>query len=341
MAISFPSVVIDTPLRYISDAGRQPLLRGRPPDGPRDNCQFFFLPGIPLSTIALGIVKAGYCAEDGAGFVCAGGGHPGAKICQAVMGRRQPQRHAKAMANMNEHPQIDSGQAARTEVRTASKRHEIRENRKAIVAGTLIGWLMKIGCLTLRFHIEDRCGIGQPGVHPAPVIYALWHNRFFTVPAAWRKLCGQTRKSVVLTSASNDGAMVARAMAVFGFRAVRGSSSRRAVAALVGMKQAIRDGFDVCVTPDGPRGPRYVFHPGLVKIAETTHTPIIPIHVRFDAAWRLKTWDHFVIPKPFSRVHVIFDRPLTVLPAADAAAFEMERQRIETILLAGVDDSEI
>ena len=239
---------------------------------------------------------------------------------------------------MKDDPPSASGPAAPSEVRAAGKRHEIRENRKAIVAGTLIGWLMKLCALTLRFQIEDRCGIGQPGGHPAPVIYALWHNRFFTVPAAWRILCGRTRQSVVLTSASNDGAMVARAMAVFGFRAVRGSSSRRAVAALVGMKQAIRDGFDVCVTPDGPRGPRYVFHPGLVKIAEATHTPIIPIHVRFAAAWRLKTWDRFVIPKPFSRVHVIFDRPLTVLPAADAAAFEVERQRIQAVLLAGVDD---
>jgi len=235
----------------------------------------------------------------------------------------------------------DEAEAPRPEGSVAHKRHEIRENRKAIVLGTLIGWFMKGCAMTLRFQIEDRCGIGTPGVHPAPVIYALWHNRFFTVPAAWRILCGQTRKSVVLTSASNDGAMVARAMAVFGFTAVRGSSSRRAVAALVGMKHAIRDGFDVCVTPDGPRGPRYVFHPGLVKIAEATHTPIIPIHVRFASAWRLKTWDRFVIPKPFSRVHVIFDRPLAVAPAADAVAFEVERQRIEAVLRAGVDDLEI
>lgn len=244
----------------------------------------------------------------------------------------------RKVPRVSDQQQSDSGEEARPEVRPSRNRHEIRENRKAIVAGTLIGWFMKVCAWTLRFEIDDRCGIGTPDVHPAPVIYALWHNRFFTVPAAWHILCGKLRKSVVLTSASNDGAMVARAMAVFGFAAVRGSSSRRAVAALVGMKRAIRDGFDVCVTPDGPRGPRYVFHPGLVKIAEATHTPIIPIHVRFDSAWRLKTWDRFVIPKPFSRVHVIFDRPIMVMPAADAAGFEVERQRIEAVLLAGVDD---
>ena len=219
-------------------------------------------------------------------------------------------------------------------------RHEIRENRKAVVLGTLAGWLMRLCAMTLRFEIEDRCGIGVPGTHRSPVIYALWHNRFFTVPSAWRKLCGSTRQSVVLTSASLDGAVVARAMAVFGFEAVRGSSSRRAVAALIGMKRAIEEGFDVCVTPDGPRGPRYVFHPGLVKIAEATQTPIIPIHVRFSSAWRLNTWDRFVIPKPFSRVHVIFDHPLRVPPAANETAFEAERQHLETMLRAGVDDLE-
>jgi lysophospholipid acyltransferase (LPLAT)-like uncharacterized protein len=221
---------------------------------------------------------------------------------------------------------------------SARNRHEIRDNRKAIMLGTLAGWLMKLCAMTLRFRIEDRCGIGVPGTHPSPVIYALWHNRFFTVPSAWRKICGNSRKSVVLTSASLDGAVVARAMAVFGLGSVRGSSSRRAVAALIGMKRAIEDGFDVCVTPDGPRGPRYVFHPGMVKIAAATHTPIIPIHVRFASAWRMKTWDRFVIPKPFSRVHIIFDHPLRVVPAPDDAAFEAERQRIENALLAGVDD---
>jgi lysophospholipid acyltransferase (LPLAT)-like uncharacterized protein len=221
---------------------------------------------------------------------------------------------------------------------STSKRIEIRESRKAILLGTLAGWWMRVWSWGLRFQIEDRSGIGTPGTHPRPVIYALWHNRFFTVPPAWRRLCGKTRRSVALTSASLDGTVVARAMAVFGLGAVRGSSSRRAVAALVGMKHALRDGFDVCITPDGPRGPRYVFHPGMVKLAAATGTVIIPIHVRFSAAWRLKTWDRFVIPKPFSRVHVIFDRPLTVTDTSDPAEFEAERLRVENVLVAGVDD---
>lgn len=221
---------------------------------------------------------------------------------------------------------------------STTKRTEIRESRKAIVLGTMAGWMMRVWSWIVRFEIEDRCGIGTQGGHPGPVIYALWHNRFFTVPPAWRRICGRSRESVVLTSASLDGTVVARAMAVFGLGAVRGSSSRRAVAALVGMKHALRDGFDVCITPDGPRGPRYVFAPGMVKLAAATGTIIIPIHVRFSSAWRLKTWDRFVIPKPFSRVQVIFDHPLTVTNTNDPAEFEAERLRIEQVMVAGVDD---
>ena len=112
--------------------------------------------------------------------------------------------------------------------------------------------------------------------------------------------------------------MVARAMAVFGLGAVRGSSSRRAVAALVGLKRALLEGLDVCLTPDGPRGPRYRIQPGIIKLAEATGAPIVPIHVRFSSAWRLKTWDRFVIPKPFSRVEVTFAEPITLTRGMDA-----------------------
>jgi lysophospholipid acyltransferase (LPLAT)-like uncharacterized protein len=105
------------------------------------------------------------------------------------------------------------------------KSSEIRENRKTAILGTLAGWLMKLWSFTLRYEIEDRCGITRPGTHAMPVIFALWHNRIFTLPPIWSISGGNQRKSVVLTSASHDGAMLARAMAVFGLGSVRGSSS--------------------------------------------------------------------------------------------------------------------
>jgi lysophospholipid acyltransferase (LPLAT)-like uncharacterized protein len=221
---------------------------------------------------------------------------------------------------------------------STDRRTEIRDSPKMIVIGTLVGWLMRVCSWSLRMDIESRWNHGEGETAAGPVIYALWHNRFFTVPPAFRKVYGKNRRCVVLTSASHDGAMVARAMAVFGFEAVRGSSSRRGAAALVALTRAVRSGLDACITPDGPRGPRYEVHPGMVKLAVATGAPIIPIHVTFSSAWRLKTWDRFVIPKPFSRVRIVFDLPLVIDSSGGADGFEQQRLRVERAMIAGVDD---
>lgn len=215
---------------------------------------------------------------------------------------------------------------------------EIRESRKSTLIGSSAGWLMRLLCATLRFEIDDRCHLGSKGSLPKPVIYCLWHNRIFTVPRVWQKLCGAHRKAVVLTSASHDGAMLARAVGVFGIGSVRGSSSRRGVAALVALRKALREGVDICLTPDGPRGPRYVLQPGAVKLAQAGQAAIIPIHVEYASAWVIKSWDRFHVPKPFSKVRVIIDEALAVPAELSESEFEDWRLRIESILRAGVED---
>jgi lysophospholipid acyltransferase (LPLAT)-like uncharacterized protein len=198
--------------------------------------------------------------------------------------------------------------------------------------------MMRGWAKTLRVEIDDRCGVTLPNSQLPPVIYAMWHNRIFTIPPIWARTSGKFRKAAVLTSASKDGTILAKAMEVFRLRSVRGSSSRRAVAALIGMKRALKDGIDICITPDGPRGPKYSFHPGVIKLAESSGAPILPIHVTYSSAWRLKTWDALVIPKPFSRVTVVFDEMLVIPPKLDDAAFAEQLDRVKSILLAGVND---
>jgi lysophospholipid acyltransferase (LPLAT)-like uncharacterized protein len=220
----------------------------------------------------------------------------------------------------------------------SAKRIEIRGDRKAERLGTLAGWLMKAWSATLRFEITDHSGITTPGRHSHPVIFALWHNRIFTLPPIWHRTGGNQRQSVVLTSASKDGGVLASAMAVFHIGAVRGSSSRRAVAALIGMKRALADGFDICITPDGPRGPRYECQPGVIKLAESAGVPVIPVHAAYSRAWRLKTWDRLVIPMPFSKVRVTFGEMIPVPRKLDPEAFEAARARLESVLLNGADD---
>jgi lysophospholipid acyltransferase (LPLAT)-like uncharacterized protein len=217
-------------------------------------------------------------------------------------------------------------------------RHAIRDSRKSRVLGTMAGWLMRLWCSTLRYEIVDRHGICRPEHLGQPMVFALWHNRLFMVPMAWRRLTKGRRQVVALTSASHDGSALAHAMQVFGISAVRGSSSRRAVAALVGLKRALQQGLDACLTPDGPRGPKYHLQAGAMKLAQSAGVPIIPVHVYPSACWRLKSWDRFIIPVPFSHVRVVFDEALAVAPGLSDDAFETERVRIESILRAGAAD---
>lgn len=214
------------------------------------------------------------------------------------------------------------------------KRSEIRTSRKAEILGTLSGWVMKIWCATLRYEVEYSCVQDDP----APRIYLLWHSRIFVMPATWARTLGRRRKCVVLTSASHDGTILARAMKVFSLGAVRGSSSRRGVAALIGVKKTLDAGVDVCITPDGPRGPRHVLQPGAVKAAEFSGAGIVPIHVRCHSSWKLGTWDRLEIPKPFSTVSVTYGETLAVPRGLDETAFEATRARIEEILRSGVSD---
>lgn len=218
---------------------------------------------------------------------------------------------------------------------------DIRGTRRSALFGSLIGVLMKILGSTLRLTLRDEAGIGKSKPALAPCIYLLWHNRFLVVPYAWQQITQGHRSAVALTSASKDGDMVARAMAAFGLGAVRGSSSRRGVAALVGLKRALQDGHDICLTPDGPKGPRYSLQPGVLILAQATGAPVVPIHIRFHSAWRLGTWDRFVIPKPFSRVEVTFANPIAVATLLADTPTEEVRIHLETLLIQGTDDASI
>jgi len=219
------------------------------------------------------------------------------------------------------------------------KNTSIKGSRSSRILGYLAAAAMKLWSLTLRYRVNGEPGLRAPSVNSHPVIFALWHNRIFTMPPVWRRTGGKMRSTVVLTSASKDGTTLATAMKVFGLGAIRGSSSRRAVSALIGMKKALREGHDVCITPDGPKGPRYTVQPGLIKIAQTSETEIVPIHITYSSAWRLKSWDRFVIPKPFSLVSVTFDEPRKIRKGISEEDFEAERLALEKCLTIGADDA--
>ena len=145
----------------------------------------------------------------------------------------------------------------------------------------------------------------------------------------------------MLTSASKDGALLATVAENYGMRAVRGSSHRRGVAGFRDMLRELEDGCCMCITPDGPKGPIYKCHPGVIRLASVSGLPIIPLCIDIPRCWRIrKAWDKFVIPKPFSRITVTAREPLYVPAELDN---EMQREymdKLDALLAYGMPDFE-
>lgn len=209
----------------------------------------------------------------------------------------------------------------RTEVRfTAWQRFVIW---LATWAGTLA---IRLIAPTLRWAVSiEEGGPAEGNVRPA--IYVFWHRCVFVATWHFRK-----REIAVMTSQSFDGEYIARIIEKFGYGAVRGSSSRGAVRALLGMHREIDDGRTVAFTIDGPRGPRYVAKPGPVLLARNTGVPVMCFHIALEDPWVLPSWDQFMIPKPFSRALVRIGRLIRVPADADSPALERYHAEMQATL---------
>jgi len=215
---------------------------------------------------------------------------------------------------------------------------EIRGTRKQRIIGKIAGWIIRIMGWTLRYRIEGLEQL-EAKYQGKPVIYALWHNRIFAMPYTRSKLA-KGRELVVLTSASKDGAILENAVSVFNIGAVRGSSSRRGAAALVALRKKIKAGASICITPDGPRGPRQKLQPGIVKLAQASGAPILAINVEFSKCKQLKTWDQFRVPWPFSKVYVKVEDGIDIPRDIDQSAFEQQVRDIELLMNQPVEKIE-
>jgi hypothetical protein len=168
---------------------------------------------------------------------------------------------------------------------------------------------------------------------PWPTITPLWHNRILIladlIPRAIRE------RSVALASASRDGEVAAQVLRAVDFGVVRGSTSRRGHEALYGLKRALLAGKTVAMTVDGPRGPRYHVHSGAVFLAEWTGVPLLPVGFNAPRRWELRGWDGTQIPKPFSRVTLVFGEFLAVAPdlTPEQRAAECARVRERLLLI--------
>jgi lysophospholipid acyltransferase (LPLAT)-like uncharacterized protein len=200
---------------------------------------------------------------------------------------------------------------------TGPRRFTLRQRIVLRIIITLGYWVIRLIGPTLRVCISYEGG-AQETLEQRPLIGSFWHSCI--IPATY--ICRDLGVRV-MSSNSYDGEYMGRIIHKFGFVAVKGSSSRNAVRALLGLRRALADGWTVAFTLDGPRGPRHKVKPGPVALARSSGVPLTMFHAAVDKAWVLNSWDRMMIPMPFSRVLLRFGKLIRV--PADATNEDIER----------------
>jgi lysophospholipid acyltransferase (LPLAT)-like uncharacterized protein len=199
----------------------------------------------------------------------------------------------------------------------------------------VISWMLRLWCATLLYRYRPLGRTMLP-VAPdqEPTIYAFWHEGMF-FPGS----CFGRREIKLLISQHSDGELVARICRHCGFSTVRGSSSRGGVRA---MRQMIRDAetSHYVILPDGPRGPRRRLEPGLLYLAARSQQQVVLVGIGYDRPWRLRTWDRFVVPRPFTKIVMITSEPLRLPHDLSGEALERIRLEWEAELTRLTDEAE-
>ncbi|MFZ0136347.1 MAG: lysophospholipid acyltransferase family protein [Candidatus Sulfotelmatobacter sp.] len=213
-----------------------------------------------------------------------------------------------------------------TEVAAGPNRFTLRQRiilRIIIAAGY---WFIRLIGPTLRVCVSREEG-AEKTLDERPLITSFWHACIIPATYLFRN-CGIR----VMSSNSYDGEYMGRIIHKFGFVAVKGSSSRNAVRALLGLRRALQEGWAVAFSIDGPRGPRHKVKPGPVALARSSGVPMSMFHIAVESAWVLNTWDRLIIPKPFSRVLLRLGKLIPVPPDASDEDLERYQQELQDSL---------
>lgn len=187
--------------------------------------------------------------------------------------------------------------------RAGSVRKLDLRTRIAIRLGT---WFLKVLGRTWRIQVFGRKQLLERTGADERVVFTLWHGQMLPLLWVHRQPTG------VVVSEHRDGDIIAHTLGRFGVFGIRGSTSRGGARALLECVRVLKSGADVVLTPDGPRGPRHSFAPGALIVAFRAQVAVVPLVAKADRVWRLKSWDGFEIPKPFTKISVLYGTPKRV-----------------------------
>jgi lysophospholipid acyltransferase (LPLAT)-like uncharacterized protein len=187
-------------------------------------------------------------------------------------------------------------------------------------------WLMG---LTWRFEVIAEEGVTPVlfGQKPGPEIYCFWHQCVLPCTVYFRR-----SRAIILISRSFDGELITRILRMFGFDAVRGSSTRGGRGGLLGLAHVIESGHTAIFTADGPLGPIYQTKMGPIKLGQMTGAPIGAFHLEPEHAWTIGSWDRFLVPKPFTRIVVSWAQWTRVPADLPAEQFEPKREELNAAI---------
>jgi lysophospholipid acyltransferase (LPLAT)-like uncharacterized protein len=211
----------------------------------------------------------------------------------------------------------------------AAARFTLSQRVFLAVVPRIIWAIVSIVGLTWRFRVIAEDGVTPVlfGQKAGPEIYCFWHQCVLPCAMYFRR-----SHAVILISRSFDGELITRILRMFGFDAVRGSSSRSAREGLMGLKHVIESGKTAIFTADGPRGPIYQTKMGPIKLAQLTGAPIGAFHLQPERAWVINSWDRFLVPKPFTRICVSWAQWTRVPTDLCAEQFEPKREELNAAL---------
>jgi len=185
-------------------------------------------------------------------------------------------------------------------------------------------WIIKLLSWTMRIEVVDGHVYDDYSGKGRALIFAFWHGRLLMMPAGYGGI-----RAAALISLHQDGELISRTMKYFGFKSIRGSTTRGGFSAMREMLKASEDGYDIAITPDGPRGPRYQVQNGTIELARRTGMTIIPLTFNASRKKVFRSWDRFLFPYPFSRGVFIFGKPLLVPRQMSERLFEQTRLLLE------------
>jgi lysophospholipid acyltransferase (LPLAT)-like uncharacterized protein len=205
------------------------------------------------------------------------------------------------------------------------------------VGGTLLAFAIRGWMRTL----DSRIACYQPNMDPAvagfrgPAIYVVWHE-YLALPPCNRRGCDVT----MLLSQHRDAHWLSEMISQFGFKTVRGSTSKGGVKAILKITREFRH-TSLVITPDGPRGPRRELSSGCIYIAGLLGIPIVPLGCGFDRPWRNpRSWDKFAIPRPSSRARIVLGPAIHVPRKLSKDEIEDYRRYAEQLLHLVTHESE-